>query len=216
MLAVTLATHAVLTTWWEVRWLAGEDRLVEWVTVGLFVMAAVASVLNARALRRLGHRRLGLFHALLAALFLFVALEEISWGQRIFDWSTPEAISSINYQNETTIHNLSNFDRVSNSMTVVAAVLATAGGLVRLALHLMRRVTTADLILPSLVLVPALLLIVAWNAGGEPWRELADAVGPRPVGDEAPELLTGLCVVLYSWVVLTKVRALGHREPLAD
>jgi hypothetical protein len=38
---------------------------------------------------------------------MFVCLgEEISWGQRVFDWSTPESISELNAQNETNIHNI--------------------------------------------------------------------------------------------------------------
>ena len=45
----------------------------------------------------------------LAALFFFIAGEEISWGQRIFEWSTPSWIEAHNVQNETTIHNLEIF-----------------------------------------------------------------------------------------------------------
>jgi hypothetical protein len=41
-----------------------------------------------------------------AALFLFVAGEEVSWGQRIFDVATPTAIAQINMQKEITLHNL--------------------------------------------------------------------------------------------------------------
>ncbi len=32
--------------------------------------------------------------------------EEISWGQRIFGFDTPESIKELNYQEEFTIHNL--------------------------------------------------------------------------------------------------------------
>ena len=39
-------------------------------------------------------------------IFLFGFGEEISWGQRIFNWSTSEGYSNINRQNETNIHNL--------------------------------------------------------------------------------------------------------------
>ena len=40
-------------------------------------------------------------------LLFFVAFgEEISWGQRIFNWETPEAIEKINFQQETNLHNL--------------------------------------------------------------------------------------------------------------
>ncbi len=46
--------------------------------------------------------------ALAAALFL-AAGEEVSWGQRLFGWGTPESISAINAQDETTLHNLTSF-----------------------------------------------------------------------------------------------------------
>lgn len=42
----------------------------------------------------------------LAALFLFVAGEEISWGQRIFDFETPDELREINTQDEFNFHNL--------------------------------------------------------------------------------------------------------------
>ncbi len=38
-------------------------------------------------------------------LFLF-AMEEISWGQLIFDLQTPETLRKINYQNEINVHNI--------------------------------------------------------------------------------------------------------------
>jgi len=46
----------------------------------------------------------------LAALFFFIAGEEISWGQRIFGWETPPWVEAHNIQDETTIHNLDIFN----------------------------------------------------------------------------------------------------------
>ncbi len=44
---------------------------------------------------------------LLLALFFFICFgEEISWGQRIFGIETPMAMSAVNSQDETNIHNL--------------------------------------------------------------------------------------------------------------
>lgn len=37
----------------------------------------------------------------------YVTGEEISWGQWIFNWSTPESWGAINDQNETNLHNVS-------------------------------------------------------------------------------------------------------------
>lgn len=53
------------------------------------------------------HNWLGGALSILICLVLFVmAGEELSWGQRIFGWATPEAISKINAQNETNLHNM--------------------------------------------------------------------------------------------------------------
>lgn len=41
-----------------------------------------------------------------AAMFFFVAGEEISWGQRIFGIESSEFFKENNYQSETTLHNL--------------------------------------------------------------------------------------------------------------
>lgn len=49
-----------------------------------------------------------LIKLVLFILFFLFGMEEISWGQRIFDWNTPDALSAINHQNETTIHNIFN------------------------------------------------------------------------------------------------------------
>ncbi len=47
------------------------------------------------------------YYYLLLAIILFVCFgEEISWGQRIWDWETPEALKKINAQQETNVHNL--------------------------------------------------------------------------------------------------------------
>jgi len=38
-------------------------------------------------------------------IFFVIAMEEISWGQRIFDLQSPEFFQTYNYQEEITIHN---------------------------------------------------------------------------------------------------------------
>ena len=43
----------------------------------------------------------------LALLFFFGAGEEISWGQRIFGFETPESLAQVNKQDELNLHNLS-------------------------------------------------------------------------------------------------------------
>lgn len=80
-----------------------EDGLLEWVTVAILVAMAAVAVERAATVGG-GRPRLGWLAA--AALFLFGAFEEISWGQRIVGWYSPEWFLQHNTQEETTIHNL--------------------------------------------------------------------------------------------------------------
>jgi len=58
-------------------------------------------------------------------VFTFLAGEEISWGQRIFGFSTAGYMAENNLQNETTVHNL-NF--IQWMVEIAYAVIGLAGG----------------------------------------------------------------------------------------
>jgi len=64
----------------------------------------------------------------ISILFFLASGEEISWGQRIFNFSTPEYLSSINDQNELNIHNINKkfFDRVLDRTTIIFVIIASA------------------------------------------------------------------------------------------
>jgi hypothetical protein len=87
------------------RPLAAEDGLFESLTA---ILAFGAAILFAAGIRKSGSRRLRLARLWLALGFFLFAMEEISWGQRILGWTTPAALSALNYQGETNIHNFFN------------------------------------------------------------------------------------------------------------
>jgi len=62
-----------------------------------------------------------------AILFLLAAFEEISWGQRLFNFETPEFLKSINDQNELNFHNINKkfFDRIVDRITIVFVVIGS-------------------------------------------------------------------------------------------
>lgn len=86
-------------------WRKGEDGPAEWLQ--FFAYAAAAICCCQVAWRRRARPASVAFLGWLAlALFCFlIAGEEISWGERIFDWGL-DAIRSINAQEETNIHNI--------------------------------------------------------------------------------------------------------------
>lgn len=54
-------------------------------------------------------RRESVYFSLLALLFFFAFGEEISWGQRIFNYETPEFLQESNAQREFNLHNVGIF-----------------------------------------------------------------------------------------------------------
>lgn len=88
-----------------------EDGIGEYLTVTLYLAAAVFLALH--IIDRKG-RCFG--HLLLLACFIFMAGEEISWGQRIFGIATPASWAAINYQQELSVHNLVRINRYMNLM----------------------------------------------------------------------------------------------------
>jgi hypothetical protein len=108
-----LSTYLLLT---NLRWsspvifelIGKEDHIIEWLTTSFWVgTAGVAGW----TLYKNKNKRFGTVMELILATVMigsiFVAGEEISWGQRIGNWETPSILQEKNIQKETTLHNIS-------------------------------------------------------------------------------------------------------------
>ena len=83
-----------------------EDGVIEGGTVLCFLVASVGSAVLAAKSR---YKPRKVFCGILAVGFFFCAGEEMSWGQHLFGWKAPEAITKVNVQGETNLHNLSGY-----------------------------------------------------------------------------------------------------------
>ena len=89
----------------EILWrLYREDNFFENITMLLHLASSFLFLLLILQKRREKSSSLVLY--LLFALFFLIAMEEISWGQRIFGFSTPQFIKEINTIDETNLHNI--------------------------------------------------------------------------------------------------------------
>ena len=84
-----------------------EDGVVEYATAVVYLIAFVWGLGLARRLRANGNSGWAVFYVVMSFGFLFVAGEEISWGQRMFQFGTPEFFEQRNVQGEVGLHNLS-------------------------------------------------------------------------------------------------------------
>lgn len=89
-----------------------EDGILEQATALLFLAASVMSIIIAWSLFRKPrppdptNLRRAVWHLLIGLFFFLCFGEEISWGQRILAFETPEMIKEINVQDEMNLHNL--------------------------------------------------------------------------------------------------------------
>lgn len=83
-----------------------EDGFIEWLTVIALAASAVLMLTRAWTLKGVRSPLFLFVTVMAAAVFLFGAGEEISWGQRIFSVETPEWLEARNKQKEMNLHNL--------------------------------------------------------------------------------------------------------------
>lgn len=80
-----------------------ENSVVEWLTALFLMLSAYFSSLIYLSKGSPFPRKIFLA---LAIIFFIAGMEELSWGQMIFNWDSPEKFASLNSQSETNIHNL--------------------------------------------------------------------------------------------------------------
>ncbi len=136
--------------------LTREDELVEDASAVLFLLSGVLLFSTAAAERKLALRCV---YVLGGVLMVFVAGEEISWGQRIFGFATPDFLASVNTQNEFNVHNIKNslskFNEAYISGALMLCVVTCAALLSRNKKSLFR------IPLPSILLVLGMIIMVS-------------------------------------------------------
>ena len=91
------------------RWIEGELALVELATPCVLLIGIAAGIAAMRMRHRLPEARLGIWLSLVVIGSIYFAGEELSWGQHLFGWQTPELLETINDQEETNVHNISSW-----------------------------------------------------------------------------------------------------------
>lgn len=158
-----------------------EDEYLEWATFWGFISAA--GIYFSRAIREVRIRRpLAWFVFGLSLFCFFVAMEEISWGQRLLGYKAPDYFLEQNYQQELNIHNVVDTGArkfILQSILLGYGVILSAASMLpsvsRLLQHL--RIVAAPPVL--IVSFLAMFVIYSWyplSHTGE-WVELTMAYG---------------------------------------
>lgn len=123
--------------WWLFEYNAPEAMVIAAVAENGFLevvqvaLAFIASIAGLRILCTIDARRypwLQLWFVLATFTCIYIVGEEISWGQWIFFWETPESWMALNDQGETNLHNTSSWlDQKPRTVLEIGVVI---GGLI--------------------------------------------------------------------------------------
>jgi hypothetical protein len=187
------------------QWVIPEDGLVEWLTP-LVLISAFSIALS---LLRRAPRGLRTWLVLFAIGCFYFAGEEVSWGQRLFGWATPEPWQAINKQSETNLHNLSGL--LDSKPRLLLSIGMLIGGIVYPLSSRARRIL--DRIIPTRfwptrVCTPAAVLALL---AGTPARilELSSITPPAVLAIGEPGEVKELYIALF---LLLYITALARRE----
>lgn len=93
--------------------LARENANAELLTAFFYFLAGtfllIFTIRKSAQNKHKGNKLEFIFPLFFALFFLFIAGEEESWGQWLFDYQLPESVKEANYQEEINIHNLNFF-----------------------------------------------------------------------------------------------------------
>jgi hypothetical protein len=99
-----------------------EHGAIEWGTATAFLIAACIAARLAWKTRGSAPGRYRIVYGLFAAAGIWVSLEEVSYGQKFFQWSSPGWFAKYNSKSETNLHNM-----FSNKPSNLLRALATIG-----------------------------------------------------------------------------------------
>jgi hypothetical protein len=105
-LPLLIISLKILSAKWYWYIIAMEDGPVEYGTSIAYLLACILSFSISKGLYKQGQMFFTLLYVILSVGFIFICMEEVSWGQRIFHVQTPDAFMTYNTQKELTLHNM--------------------------------------------------------------------------------------------------------------
>jgi hypothetical protein len=141
-----------------------EDGICETLQVVFFALALIESIRAFRGLQARGRKGTAGLYVFAILALCFLVGEEISWGQRIFGWSTPDDLAHINRQGETTLHNIGEAqDMVGWALLAIGFWGSVLPWLLRRGAPLARFQETLSPFVPSVRFVPYFLPMLLWR-----------------------------------------------------
>lgn len=174
ILAVLVGAGVVESVWPDIYYQQlQEDQALEWLTFWCFIMAA--GVFGGAGVRQLRGGKVPWFLVGLGLFCFVVAMEEISWGQRVLGFRPPEYFLQKNFQQELNVHNLASTSLRKGALVAILLGYGVLFPLVDLAAPVKRWFARLALVPPPVALVVsfgACAVLYLWY----PWKFTGEVV----------------------------------------
>lgn len=162
-LLVALFAVAYLAPAWYLRWIQPEGYGLQ--ELAHFLVPAATAVLALATLASRwvrGQALVVVWLVMLALGAIYIAGEEHSWGQHLFEWRTPAYWSALNRQDETNLHNVASiYGKLPRSILLVGIILAGfLYPLIALVFPQLHKRNPLAIFMPPIVLWPAAACLV--------------------------------------------------------
>jgi len=151
-----------------------EDQALEWASFWSFLVAGVVFAVAASRQRQTT-RALPWFLVGVALFCVFVAMEEISWGQRVFGHRPPDYFLAENYQQELNLHNIASTKLRLLTFRAIVFGYGVALPLIALIPFVRRLLGRLAIVPPPVELTPS-MFAVFWIHLWYPWKFTGEVV----------------------------------------
>ncbi len=206
---IVFATRLLAPAFYD-QYIEGELGLVELATPIVALCGLFVGLSLLRSLHQIPLRAMRVWVVLITLSCFYIAGEELSWGQQLFQWDTPQTIDQLNDQHETNLHNMSSwFDQKPRLLLELWVLI---GGII---VPLRQRWSPArhtkvfwKWFWPTLECVPTAVLAIAIRLP-ERYRKI---VGPDSLPfeirwSEPQEYYFALFLLIYLLVIRARLRA---------
>jgi hypothetical protein len=102
-----------------------EDSLIEYIQAGAYFLSSLLSLVISLRFFRKKRRFSGIIYLSLFLLLIFIGLEELRWGQGLFNIVNPDYFETHNVQKEISIHNLHTIQPYTPLLFILLGIYGT-------------------------------------------------------------------------------------------
>ena len=143
-------------------WFLDEDHVAEWTQFGMVLAGSGIAVLATLLHIKRREYKMAVLLALVALALFVISGEEISWGQRVFNFGTPADLKGVNAQGEFNVHDITSGGLpIEDIFKFVEMAIALVGFLLSVLVRFQPRILTGkrwSAWSPPLFLAPAFLV----------------------------------------------------------